>query len=323
MAISVVLLSWFGALSAEAQVCDGAQPEVVLRQAGPGWNETFQAQVRDELRVALADQGISLCATSASPAAEVVLRTNELPEVALTIEVRDEITQKELRRNVDLATFPADSRAFALAVAADELLRASWIELTMPDVPEPSRPPPPTLLRIADASIGQTSQVAVGGRGHLGIYSGGAVLLGADLLFELRPIPVLRVEFAPGLRRGLPVETIGGDAVPTQLVLGIAVSGVLLRAGALSIAVPVFARSGVLFFDGEPRDGFVETGDPNFTLSVGGGVTIGLEVAGVRFDLRGTVGAIALGVKPQVNGEDVDGATGVEGSVSLGFVYGL
>lgn len=55
------------------------------------------------------------------------------------IRVEDRITRKRVERGVELGEIPVGSRPRALAIAAAELLRASWAELAIID-PEPSVP---------------------------------------------------------------------------------------------------------------------------------------------------------------------------------------
>ncbi len=65
----------------------------------------------------------------------------------MVLEVDDALTNKSVRREVDLGDVPASGRPRALALAAAELLRASWAELALP--PPARRPRPRPLPRCA------------------------------------------------------------------------------------------------------------------------------------------------------------------------------
>jgi hypothetical protein len=57
----------------------------------------------------------------------------------VTIEIDDALTNKRLVRDIDLRQLPQDGRDLALALAADELLRASWAELGLRNDKPPTR----------------------------------------------------------------------------------------------------------------------------------------------------------------------------------------
>ncbi|MBK6695439.1 MAG: hypothetical protein IPG50_24985 [Myxococcales bacterium] len=65
------------------------------------------------------------------------------------LQVDDPLTRKTLLRKVDLSAFPATARARALALAAAELVAASWAEAAINPEPkvEPAGPPPPKVER--------------------------------------------------------------------------------------------------------------------------------------------------------------------------------
>lgn len=70
------------------------------------------------------------------------------------LQVDDPLTRKTLLRKVDLSAFPATARARALALAAAELVAASWAEAAINPEPKvaPAGPPPPQVERDAVAA---------------------------------------------------------------------------------------------------------------------------------------------------------------------------
>ena len=126
-----------------------------LTLAMPGaWAPGQRGATTAELRAALATQDFGLCLESNAWPSEVSpvagLRI-ELREAArIVIEVRDAVTDKYVRRELDLTGVPVDAQPLTLAIAADELTRASWAELLLEDAPEPARPPPPAVQAVVE-----------------------------------------------------------------------------------------------------------------------------------------------------------------------------
>jgi hypothetical protein len=143
------------------------------------------------------------------------------------IRVGDLITDKRLERTINLARIPADGRPLAVAASTDELLRASWAELTIPDAPPPVMTPPPAVVRAVAArarpqparpSIVEAGLVATGDDffGHrAGV--GGEAWVGAWCL------PRLALELRFTADEGLPRSSRDGSARADTLGPGAAV----------------------------------------------------------------------------------------------------
>ncbi|MEM9071007.1 MAG: hypothetical protein AAGE52_21025 [Myxococcota bacterium] len=99
------------------------------------WPEDDVAGIRHELTESLRARGVSLCDDPDAAAAVIVIRQQSGEVAALTVEVRDAVTSKRVERTFDFSSFAADGRALAIAIAADELLIASWAELTTQSAP--------------------------------------------------------------------------------------------------------------------------------------------------------------------------------------------
>lgn len=128
-------------------------------------------------------------------------------EAAVTVD--DELTHKTVRRVVALDDIPAEGRGRALALAIAELLRASWIELTLDDAQRPQTPAPAPirramLLRVRAlperapepatrparpaTSATRTAPMWLGAVADLRTFPGqGGALLGARALFSWSP----------------------------------------------------------------------------------------------------------------------------------------
>ena len=103
---------------------------VVLHEAG--FEPALAAEVRTDFATELAHRGLGVCASAASsprePAAVVELQARDL---LVIISLDDRVTHKRVARDLSLQTIPENGRALAIAIAIDELLRASWAELTL------------------------------------------------------------------------------------------------------------------------------------------------------------------------------------------------
>ena len=106
--------------------------ERYISVAASGFDAALAEEVRKDLAAELAPRGFGVCASHAAQGelvADVVLVQREPALVA--IEVDDYTTGKRIARDVRLARIPAGGVALAIAIATDELLRASWAELIL------------------------------------------------------------------------------------------------------------------------------------------------------------------------------------------------
>jgi hypothetical protein len=166
------------------------------------------------------------------------------------VDVRDDLTAKSLKREVALADVPSDVRALTVAVAADELLRASWAELAVKSAPPPKRQVPAEVRDVVRDTMESSKQdgtprIAFGAGAALDAFTAGSVLLGADVLADVWIIPRLRILARFGLRSGLSARGADGDvatsAIAFKLGAAVTLTPPLLRAG-LDLAL----RAGVM-----------------------------------------------------------------------------
>jgi hypothetical protein len=159
------------ALAAEGPVCprsDGAWLRVTF--AGDAFAPALRAGVIEQLGADLHRHDVAVCAADASaiapagaPLADIALAL--AADTTLSLEVRDAVTDKRTARDLPLRTVPRDALALSIALAAEELLHASWIEAALvpaaPATPgslpqsrsfgseRPTAPPPPPGARPA------------------------------------------------------------------------------------------------------------------------------------------------------------------------------
>jgi hypothetical protein len=209
-----------GTLSAQARApeCGRDQrPWVALSFEGQEWPRALRDNVSADFRAALRLRGIDVCAADATtaqkPIAVVELRVSGSKRVLVSIDVHDAITDKRVLRDVDLHAATADARGLLLAQAADELLRASWIELSLEDAPEPAASPPAEITRAIAARPhrSQPPRTGLGARAAVEHHTGGQTLLGADAFVDFWLMDRLGVSAAVGLRTGRVVDSLHGS----------------------------------------------------------------------------------------------------------------
>jgi len=175
----------------------------------------FRALLVAQLEAGLEARHIELCATGApftrdGPASEIALSARG---ENVTVTVLDAITGKRLERAVALAPVPRDARPLTVALAIDELLRASWVELGLPDAPPPARPVPPEI----GALVAPRPRRAVEFGAALAAerFGGGTTLGGIELVARRAPAGLVIPHVAVGLRRGATVHAADGDVRAT------------------------------------------------------------------------------------------------------------
>jgi len=216
LALCAVALLPAAAGAAEPRCGDGGDgPWVQLQLGAQAWSDAQRAGILSDLQHTLAGQGIAACTTDAHPAGAEPLATltvdlspDDTAKATVDIEVRDAVTRKRVRRDVDLSRIPDDGRSAAIAIEADELLRASWAEISL-DTARARQAQANARPQVVTA-VGQTLAPArvdangLGARAAIERYvqSGGVTLIGADAFGRLRLSPRIAAEIAGTLRVG-------------------------------------------------------------------------------------------------------------------------
>jgi hypothetical protein len=181
------------------------------------------------LRAELASRGLELCTDEGGPSPPVAaVRVSSRPDaVTLAVEVRDAVTNKQVMRDVALAGIPADGRPLTVALAADELLRASWAELALRTAPPPARSVPEPVASIVRDSVPSPAarrapivQLGVGFAWEQ--YARGMTLYGADARLGAWIVPRVELALELGLRNGPTATATDGTVKPDAWSLGAA-----------------------------------------------------------------------------------------------------
>ncbi len=179
------------------------------------------------LRAELGSRGMDLCASSEGALAPVAsVRVSSRPDaVTLAVEVRDAVTDKQVSRDVALGGIPADSRPLTIALAADELLRASWAELALRTAPPPARPVPEAVALTVRESVPPPAQPAAR-TVQFGVglvweqYTNGLALYGADARLGAWIVPRVELALQLGLRNGPSASAANGTVQPSAWSVG-------------------------------------------------------------------------------------------------------
>lgn len=177
-------------------------------------------------------------------------------DAAVRIEVRDGVTDKVLAREIDLSDLPERARPLAIAVAAEELLRASWAEIAL--VREEARPAPPVVERAVARSIRRDivpepssvqHRLRIAGAGRY--YSDDAWTIGGELLYT---IAFRRLGLGVGFEGAgvLSASDRLGTVGATVLAIAALVQIELLDPAALQLDLALRASGGVVIARGDP-----------------------------------------------------------------------
>jgi hypothetical protein len=231
------------------------------------------------LRAELASRGIDLCAETSGAAASAPMATIDVSsapdEVTLGVEVRDAVTAKHVSRDVSLGGVPSDSRSLTIALAADELLRASWAELALRDAPPPPHPVPAEVTKAvresvvaASATTASPPHVLLGVDGAFEHFASGASLYGADARFAAWLLPRLAATLRVGLRSGSVLDAADGLVRPDAWLAGIGAQVGVTPPELLRWGIDAVARVDVehVSFTPTPRGTAVGTSDGDFAL---------------------------------------------------------
>ena len=307
---------------AETTTCGVDRPWVLMDVSG--LDPAFGMQIISDLRAGLAPSRIDACL--AEPAErKAALATVKIVSVqdgvVYSVDVSDSVTQKRIGRDIDLSHVPSDGRAFALAVASDELLRASWAELALakerPPPKQAAPPPPPTpppthqeAPRPAPAA-GEFTAVGLG----LGVeyYTGGQTHFGVDAFWLHALSAGLRLGVTAGVRRGLSVEAPSGSIDSRAVHLEVSLRPTLVGSSSWSLDALVALRGAEIWFVPEPVAGAQGTETNSQAIFGRGGLALTLGRAGsVRSISSVGAGAPLRSFSVSDGGEVVTGVSGAE-----------
>jgi hypothetical protein len=217
----------------------------------------FAAAIRADLRAGLEPSDIGVCAAGAGePLARISIETSDAATYRLSVE--DSVTQGRTQRELSLEKLPLDGRAFALAVAVEELLRARWANSALRRVHSPETAAPPQARAVAEAERRPTPAprfVALGARFAFERFLGGQTHYGADLFGSLPLGSIAGGLLAIGARRALSEQALHGAIGASGFSAELGFSVAFLRRGSLELGAFVSERLLRLSFEPEAKLG--------------------------------------------------------------------
>lgn len=323
---SVTLLVIHASLAsqASAQTCRSARPHVVLELAGD-WPDGERGAVTVELRAALEAQELELCLTAERAVARVRLERTDDRRVLIAI--GDAVTGKRVERALDVSSFPPETRSLAVAIAADELLRASWAELLLVDAPPPAIEPPREVRAAVARSV--PSVAVEPSLAWLDLvlplerFGGGDLWLGGSLRAERWWAERVALRVGLGGRgapsRGSALGDVLARALVAELDVLVGVIGEPERGLHLGVAAGVWTAWAS--YHGRALDGLdVSTArESGAVVAPRGTLFARYGFGAVRLGLELAVGSAVLGVVSTADGERVTGSHGALVQAILAF----
>jgi hypothetical protein len=177
---------------ADAVACDPQKSHVSVAFIGE-FSEEIREGALSDLSAALLPQRLGVCQdsqVSGVPKSVSLVKLELLEGSRVRIEVDDSLTDKTVARDIRLEDPKDSASALIIAVAIDELLRATWAELSIKEAPpkEPERaplePPEPQASRPptkSDPAGFPVHRVAV--EGALDAFVEGSAFFGANIVY--------------------------------------------------------------------------------------------------------------------------------------------
>jgi len=289
----------------------------------------------EDLRAGLRREQIDVCTRAdgpeIAPLAAITLRMSDRANLSVTIELQDAVTSKRIGRDVSLAAIPEDGRPLATAIAADELLRASWAEVALDKQDRSRKPPPPEVSAAVRRVLPERSSASDAESGTWGVGSRAAVErydqhteVGVDVFLRPRFTKSWGAELALGLREGLAEASENGRIDATASAIGVGTFFSLARLPAFELSLELGARATRVVFTGEAVSGASGSQARGWALYGRAGVSPSLRIVEpLWLTAVFGVGAPLKTFSASDDSRLVTGVRGVEWFASLGVVAEL
>ncbi|MEZ4375706.1 MAG: hypothetical protein R3B07_33155 [Polyangiaceae bacterium] len=299
---------------------------------GQDWSPEQRRAVLEHLRRGFEVYGVSVCERTARakhpPLAEVRFAASNDDSVSLSVDVKDSVTQKRVGRDVDVRGYSKEAQALAVAIATEELVRASWVELEL-DSPRDHqaeeaherRPAADIVHRVNQDTIGANEAgLRIDLRGAFEAYAAGQTHLGGDLTLRKNVANDVGLGLALGPRLALSESSRLGD-VDARLLAGEAFLFLdIFHTAMLRLDWEVGLRGGWVRFESSPKAGKeVSQSAPLLIARTSVGLDLSLDPTWY-LTLKAGTGYSLLGATATGRGRELTGVSGVElhGALGLG-----
>lgn len=318
------------AFSAPAECAPGS-PWIAVDFREMDQSTRFRSLILAHLNTGLGEHG--LCARereapgTEAPIASISVASRAGDNVRVSVDVRDEVTEKRVGRDIDLTDYTDEGRAYAIALTAEELMRASWAELALREKrTKRSEAPREVTAVVRDAVEPETSaQTRLSGALGAEWFSGGQHQLGFDVVFDYRGKRGFGIWLALGprwaARSAGQFGSVGGRVVAGEL----AGTYQLIVRPRFDCSLQAGLRGGQIAFDGTPdgtenRQGAEATGP--FLSIRAGAVGAFRPLPAFELSLRAGLGTPLLAAGATEDGTVVTSLSGLElyGALGIGVV---
>jgi hypothetical protein len=315
-----LFLSFGWAVPATAAACgDPGRPWVSVAFAAGPWPAQHKRAVLGDLAAGLRRRGIDACAEAegpgSAPLAAVRITRESAESVAVAVEVRDAVTQKRVGRDLDLGGVPEDGRAFAIALAVDELVWASWAELGLRHRrPLPKQAPREVIVGVEkELPEPDVPPARLGVRAAAERFLGGQTHLGGDAALVLPPLGRFQFDLALGYRHGLEVPAPHGVVNSYAMALVADARYLLIRERSVELGFGVGARAAWVRFTGEAAAEASDARVEGVVVYARSGLHTAVRAGGAFWlELGASTGLPLRALEVTDGGEVVAGVSGVE-----------
>ncbi len=295
------------------------------------WPPGFDVVILRDLKAGLQSQNLDACTKSdtrsdAISEMTVIRRSNDQVEIVVV----DSLTNKSVSRTIHLDTKLESSSALVIAVAADELLRATWAELSLP--PRGQASTPPRTSKTADDLTPSTPQQPIAPpqyrlalRLAFDAFPSRTLFYGSDLSFGATLGPGLEWTSWVGGRFGIEKNVSEwGSVNASGLVVGTSLTFPLFRQTIFSLGPIVSLQGAFTRFSGDPSDRGIGDEFSAWSLSGLGGLSLRWQWRRLFLGIETQLGAPFVDVAVTDGDEIVGGLQGLQWSnaVSLGIGWG-
>jgi hypothetical protein len=323
----VLLLAVLPRVVLAASCGQGGGPWVSVKFGEGAGDEAFRNAVVQDLHAGVASSQLAACDAAhgpARPASAEIIITDGTQALSLKVEVRDAVTRKQVSREIDLSSVPSDGRAFAVALATDELLWATWAELAlMKDEASQPQAPPEIVRGVAQELPARSEERATvwALRAGLEHFTAGQTQFGGDLAFVNALSRRLWLDMALGYRQGLSIAATHGSVSSRGVGVTPALRWVLASSAAGQVEVGVGARALLLRFEGQAEPG-ANAGEFSTLVVDARGLLSGILALSKVWNLEAAAGAgwALRSAEATDAGQVVRAASGLEllGTLGLG-----
>ena len=293
------------------------------------WGTEQRQALLDHLRAGFDVYGVRVCDRhAASGEVLAVVRIGHVAgqSVRISVDVSDAVTRKRIGRDVDVAGYSSEGQALAIAVATEELVRASWVELRIREKPPAvaAAKPPAEVERVVEDAVEPSPprRTQLGLRAAGEAYTGGQLHWGPDLVWRQQLARRFSLGAALGPRFAIS-EQVELGTLEARAFLGEVLADLLLVGDPeQGLALEASVRGGNLTFEGTGSGSSQTAGGP--VVSTRSGLVYAFRFSDrVVVELSAGAGVVLVGADATGGGELLSGASGAEGHAGLGFGVSL